>query len=222
MSFEGFNAETLRFLLENKLNNSKEWYDSHKDEYKRLVYNPFCELVKELAPTMLQIDGQVTTVPYRVISRVRRDTRFTRDKSLYRDHVWISFLRDKARMATSPCFWFEINQQGLSYGVGFYRSTPETMSNMREMIISRHPAFQSALKCYESQSRFVIGGEKYKKSKFPDQPENLRTWLDRKYIFFEYAEKGFELAFSKDLPEILKNEFTLLKPIYDFFCIIDA
>lgn len=221
MSFEGFSAQALQFLMENKINNSKDWYDAHKDEYKRLVYNPFTELVNELGPTMLQIDSQIIIKPLRVISRVRRDTRFTKDKSLYRDNIWIVFLRDKARMSTSACFWFEINQRGSSHGVGFYGATPQSMARMREMIIDNHPAFQFALKCYENQNRFLIGGEMYKKSKYPDQPENLKTWLDRKNIYFECSETGYERAFSKDLPEILKQDFKLLKPIYDFLCIID-
>jgi len=51
MSFSGFTKEALRFLYENKMNNSKEWFDSHKDKYKKYVYNPFAELITELAPT---------------------------------------------------------------------------------------------------------------------------------------------------------------------------
>jgi len=221
MSFEGFSAEALKFLLENKINNSKEWYEAHKDEYKKWVYNPFTELVKELGPTMQRIDSQIIIKPSRVISRVRRDTRFTKDKSLYRDNIWIVFLRDKSRMSTSACYWFEISQTGSSHGVGFYGATPQSMARMREMIIDNHPAFRLAQKCYESQNRFVIGGEMYKRSKFPDQPENLKTWLDRKNIYFESAERGYRLAFSKELPQVLKEGFLLLKPIYDFLCIID-
>jgi hypothetical protein len=91
MSFSGFSDKALRFLLENRMNNSKQWYDSHKDEYKKYVYNPFVELVNELAPAVLQIDSQIITVPSKIISRVRRDTRFTKDKTLYRDNVWIVF-----------------------------------------------------------------------------------------------------------------------------------
>lgn len=222
MSFTGFSAKGMQFLYENKLNNSKEWYDSHKADYKKYVYNPFAELVKELAPAMLEIDGSIITVPSKVISRVRRDTRFTKDKSLYRDNVWIVFLRDKARMTTSPCFWFEIGQQGISYGVGFYGATPQSMANMREMIIDRHPAFMNALRCYGAQNEFVIGGEMYKRSKFPEQPDNIKRWIDRKNIYIEKAEAGFKLAFSKELPAVLIQGFQKLKPIYDFFLQIES
>jgi len=222
MGFTGFSAKTLQFLFENKLNNSKEWYDNHKADYKKYVYNPFAELVTELTPAMLEIDGEIITVPSKVISRVRRDTRFTKDKSLYRDNVWIVFLRDKSQMSTSPCFWFEIGQQGTSYGVGFYSATPQSMTNMREMIINRHPAFIKALNLYESQNEFIIGGEMYKRSKFPEQPDNIKRWLDRKNIYIEKAEAGFKLAFSKELPAVLINGYQKLKPVYDFFLLIHS
>ncbi|WP_010248971.1 DUF2461 domain-containing protein [Acetivibrio cellulolyticus] len=221
MSFGGFTSEALKFLLENRFNNSKDWYDSHKDIYKQYVYNPFVGLITELAPTMTEIDSQLLTIPSKLISRVRRDTRFTKDKSLYRDNAWLVFLRDKSQMSSAPCFWFEIGQSGSSYGLGYYGAEASSMANMREMILNSHPKFISALKCYESQNTFVIGGEMYKRSKFPDQPENLKTWLDRKNIYFECVQNDFSLAFSKELPDILKNGFTRLKPIYEFLCAVE-
>lgn len=222
MSFNGFTGEALKFLFENRMNNSKEWYDSHKDVYKEYVYNPFIQLITELAPTMTEIDEQLITVPSKLISRVRRDTRFTKDKTLYRDNVWLVFLRDKNLMSIAPCYWYGISQEGSSYGVGYYGAQTGSMANMREMIINKYPAFIKALECYESQSQFVIGGEMYKRSKFPDQPENLRTWLDRKNIYFECVQNNFKLAFSGELPEVLKKSFKELKPIYDFLCMVEA
>ena len=96
------------------------------------------------------------------------------------------------------------------------------MAAMREMILDRHPAFVNALKFYESQSEFTIGGEMYKRSKFPGQPENIKMWLDRKNIYFENVQNDFKLAFSTDLPETLRNGFRKLKPVYDFFCIAES
>lgn len=222
MGFTGFSNDSLRFLFENKMNNSKEWYDSHKDEYKRFVYKPFEELIKELAPVITEIDSSLITVPSKLISRVRRDTRFSKDKSLYRDNAWLTFLRDKSQMATSPCFWFDINQKGSSYGVGYYGAETGSMERMREMIISRHPAFVNALTFYESQDKFTIGGEQYKKNRYPEQPSNICQWLNRKNIYFECTQNELNIAFSKELPDILKNDYKNLKPIYDFFCAVES
>ena len=221
MSFEGFSAEALKFLFENKLNNSKEWYDGHKGIYKKYVYEPFVELIKELAPVATEIDSKIITVPSRLISRVRRDTRFSRDKTLYRDNVWFVFLRDKSQMSTSPCFWFELSQKGSSYGVGYYGAETHAMARMRELILDKNPVFINALKCYESQNQFIIGGDLFKRSKYPDQPDNLKTWLDRKNVYFESVQNDYNLAFSKDLPQALANAFRLLKPIYDFLLLVE-
>lgn len=222
MGFNGFTGDALKFLFENRMNNSKEWYDSHKDIYKEYVYNPFVQLINELAPAMTKIDEQFITVPAKIISRVRRDTRFTKDKTLYRDNAWLVFLRDKTLMSTAPCYWFGISQKDSSYGVGYYGAQTGSMANMRDMIINKHPAFMKALECYESQNQFIIGGELYKRSKFPDQPENLKTWLDRKNIYFECVQNNFNLSFSKKLPEVLKKGFKEMKPIYDFLCLVEA
>jgi uncharacterized protein (DUF2461 family) len=171
---------------------------------------------------MKEIDEQFITIPSKLISRVRRDTRFTKDKTMYRDNVWLVFLRDKSLMSIAPCYWFGLDQRGSSYGIGYYGAQTGSMANMRDMIINKHPLFLKALKCYESQTQFVIGGEMYKRTKFPDQPENLKTWLDRKNIYFESVQDDFKLAFSKDLPSVLKKSFTELKPIYDFLCMVEA
>ncbi len=222
MGFSGFTPDALKFLFENRLNNSKDWYDSHKADYKRLVYNPFVELITELAPAMTEIDSSIITIPSKLISRVRRDTRFSKDKTLYRDNAWLVFLRDKSIMATSPCFWFEITQKGSSYGVGYYGAEPASMARMREIIVNRYPVFMEALRCYESQDKFVIGGDMYKRSKFPDQPENIKQWLDRKNMFFECTQTDFKLAFSQNLPNVLREGFKTLKPIYDLLCFVEC
>ena len=62
----------------------------------------------------------------------------------------------------------------------------------------------------------------YKRSKFSDQPENLKTWLDRKNIYFECTQTNFKLTFSKELPDVLRKGFKEVKPIYDFLCMVEA
>ena len=89
MAFHGFSAEGVDLLQLNRLQNSKEFYDAHKDEIKRLSIRPFHELIAEMTPEMVKIDPQFVTVPSRMVSRVRRDTRYTKDKTLYRANMWL-------------------------------------------------------------------------------------------------------------------------------------
>lgn len=98
-----FSNEALEFLYINRLNDSREWYNEHKPEYRRLIIEPMTRLIDELTPTVLSIDPELDCTPKigRCISRLYRDTRFSKDKSLYRDVVWCTFSQ---RGDALPCF----------------------------------------------------------------------------------------------------------------------
>ena len=38
--FEGFTAETIDFLWELRMNNSREWMEENRDRYKRVLKEP--------------------------------------------------------------------------------------------------------------------------------------------------------------------------------------
>lgn len=42
--FEGFTAETIDFLWELRMNNSREWMEENRDRYKRVLKEPFDSL----------------------------------------------------------------------------------------------------------------------------------------------------------------------------------
>lgn len=79
--------ETLDFLVENRLQNSRDWFHDHKKVYQEVVLAPLIELVEKLTPVMWEIDPLFITTPKvcKTISRIYRDTRYTKDKSLYRE-----------------------------------------------------------------------------------------------------------------------------------------
>ena len=103
--------EALDFLFINRINNSREFYQQHKSQYRALVVEPLAELVERLAPAVLSIDDQIDCTPKigKCISRIHRDTRFSYDKSLYRDTAWIGFMRIKKLYNGLPGFFFEIS-----------------------------------------------------------------------------------------------------------------
>ena len=62
------------------------------------------ELIEKLTPAMLSIDSQFVTVPRadKIICRIWRDTRYSRDPSLYRNSMWIIFKRDRMHSTDYP------------------------------------------------------------------------------------------------------------------------
>lgn len=213
-----FSAKTLDFLFENRLHDSKAWHDEHKKDFTDLVFTPLHDLVEALAPKMLEIDDKFVVIPQtsKTISRIRRDTRFTHDKSLYRQNMWIVFKRDKSYGQELPSFYFDVSDQGFEYGCGFYYNSTRYMENLRSKILSGDKTFKAADRAYRRQKIFTMTGDSYKRPKFPDEPPKNQEWLNRKSISFNAHSKDFDLLFSDRLAEKLAEDFVLLKPIYEF------
>lgn len=213
-----FSQKTFDFLFQNRMNNSKEWYTEHKSDYNDYVLKPLADLATELAPAISAIDSHIVTEPKvdKTISRIYRDTRFSKDKMLYREEMWLSFRRDKKAFPNYPEFFFVVMPNEYIYGCGYYAATADAMDSVRRLILDDHPMFLKALKAYENQSDFVIDGDVYKKSKYPNQAENIRTWLDRKSICFMCKSTDFSLLFSDNLSEKLASTYKQMEPIYNF------
>ena len=216
--------DALDFLVENRMRNDRPWYNAHKDEFARKVVEPLQELVKAMTPTMREIDPLFELAPKvdKTISRVYRDTRFTHDKSLFRDVMWIVFQRAKVANPTGmPGYWFELSPSRMAYGCGYYQASPAFLEAMRARILAKDPLFLKARAMFEAQDIFELEGERYKRSKHPEQPEDIKFWIDRKSVCLTAYSRDFDLAFSDGLAEKLSAEFRLIKPMYDFWCKVE-
>lgn len=210
-----FSEKTLEFLFENRLHDSKEWYHEHKDLQKKYVTEPFTELIAKLEPTMAIIDLRIDCNPKR-ISRIYRDVRFTKDKSTYRDNMWCTFGAPKAESHELPSFYFGVSPRGYDYGLGYYSADRYTMEAVREMILENNKSFREAKKAYNSQNKFVFGGELYKRNRFPEQPPENCEWLNRKNIFFFYSNSDVKPLFQENLYKEVAADYLTLAPVYKF------
>ncbi len=213
-----FSQDTLDFLFENRMQDSRLWFEEHKEAYRRLVYEPLQALVSALEPTMLALDGALTTEARvdKTICRIRRDTRFSKDKSLYRDHMWIVFKRGKMHGTELPGFYFEIGGDGFNYGCGFYNASTAYMETLRSLVLQQDPAFQKASRAFAAQDVFHLEGDCYRRLHYPDQPPALQQWLERRGICFVADSEDLDLLFSNRLADKLAADFRLLGPMYDF------
>lgn len=223
MAFEGFCAQAMDFLIENRLQNSKEWFEEHRERYEAWVLRPMRALVEELAPTMLDIDPEFTVEPKvgRTISRIFRDVRRVKDGFLFRDEMWITFMRRKRCWEGQPGFYFGFGPDGLAYGYGYYQATPAAMEAMRGMILRKEPLFVQAMDAFSRQTCFCMNGERYKRSRFPDQPPDLRDWLDRKTLSFDCRSTDMDTFCSPRLVPLLADGFRQLAPLHAFFSTVE-
>lgn len=73
-----FSQQSVDFLFENRLHDSREWFRDHKQTYAEQVTEPMKQLILDVAPAVLKIDPLIEINPAR-ISRIYRDMRLNPD-----------------------------------------------------------------------------------------------------------------------------------------------
>ncbi len=214
--FAGISPQALFLLAENRFQDSKAFYEEHKPEILAGVVHPLRRLVEDLAPTMIQIDPLLIVDPLRngCVSRVRRDNRFTHDKRMYRENMWIAFLRDKrANDGCVPAFYMDFSLQGAEWGVGFYSATPAILQTLRNMAKERPQQVEKALRTAQ-KAGFTLSGQPYARPRStPDTPALLRPLFDCKGLRCSRMESA-DFVGDGALVDTLRRGFTALAPFY--------
>lgn len=211
-----FSKESLDFLFENSFRDSKEWYQEHKEDYQTYVIAPFVEFIQKMQPCMDKIDSEIICDP-RKIPRIYRDTRFSKDKSIFRSDLWYSFSRRRSAMDILPEFYFDISPEGYTYGLGYYQAGTARMEIIRSMVLAGDKKFLAAQKAYKKQSVFELCGEEYKKNHYPECSEEIVRWVNKKNLYFSKYSNDFDTLYREDLTDIISADFLAMADVYRFF-----
>ena len=212
--FPGFPEETVRFFLDLRFHNETSWFHAHREAYEAYVRKPFSQFIQAMTPTVMRIADDMETRPNKCLARINRDIRFTRDKSPYRDHVWISFRRPEEERGRFPSFFIEVGVEGVFYGMGAYAPERARMNALRRHL-RLAPEEPEALLA-ELGERFTLYGETYKRLAVPEElPEALVPLYIRKSYYWERS-LPFGRACSAALAAELAADLSRLKPLYDY------
>ena len=113
--FRGWPAEAIEFYEGLEADNSKAYWQDHKDVYETLVRGPMDELLVELAPEFGE--GKIFR-PY-------RDVRFSADKSPYKTAMGASL---------SGGGYIHLSAEGLGAGCGMYMMAPDQLERFRRAV----------------------------------------------------------------------------------------
>lgn len=212
--FQGFPQEMIPFFLELRFHNDKSFMDANRERYYRDVRDPFYAFIMDLGQKMLEIDGDFEVRPHKCLSRINRDTRFSRDKSPYRDHLWLAFRRAGADKDGAPFYWFEVSPEWVSWGLGIWGENPEMMDAMRRRMTARPEDFERLLPCIE-EAGCQMAGRQWKKMAVPENiPPHLKGMYLSRSIYFEKAGTKLEWIYQKRIVNRVYKDFLALAPVY--------
>lgn len=214
--FNGFKKEAFDFLLALGFNNNKAFFQENRQDFIQYVQEPLLRLAENLEPLMQKINPQLVTLPKRTVSRIYRDTRFSKDKTPYRDHMWIAWKYDGESIGDGCGYYFEINPNGYSYGMGMYGPQKERMDYLRGRILANPARFAAVANEPFLNEWFHMGGEDYKK-KLPGEeglPEDLLKYFRKRSFYFEHSGAIDDIILSGRVIEEMEKGYLALVPMY--------
>lgn len=219
--FHGFTDETFEFFMAIQFNNNTEFFHENHDWYVRAVRTPCMELAAALSEVMAEIDDAIELRPNRVVSRINRDLRFSRDKSPYKDYMWLKLRRpgpserENDHQRANPGFYFDISAAESSFGMGFYEESKPHMNGFRRRLITDPETFLNLWR--PLQGEFDLHLNAFKRMK---RPENLHPAVDMWYpirsFWFTRNIGDFSLLKSPALVDVLSDGFRRLAPFYRY------
>ena len=213
--FTGFEDSTFEFFMALSYNNNREFFHSNHDWYERAVRDPLRELTADLAPVLLKIDPDIEVRPAKVISHINRDLRYSRDKSPYRDYMWLGF--HKAGWNKQDCFhlYFDISAEGAHCGAAMYGADRLWMENLRRAIRENTDEARKVL-LDPRLKQFKLGGERLRRISRPECVDAaLAEWYDRRYLFLE-RDIAIAECRSAELVAEVASYLKRLKRLYNF------
>ncbi|MEO8371947.1 MAG: DUF2461 domain-containing protein [Candidatus Solibacter sp.] len=138
--FAGFPAEGLQFFASLQRNNRREWFQPRKQIFDDQLKQPMRELVAAVNGSLQRFAPDYVNDPDKAIYRIYRDTRFSNDKTPYKDHIAASMHRRGVKCSAG--FYFAVSHKEFAIGGGLYQPDKDTLAALRTCFAERHAEFR--------------------------------------------------------------------------------
>ena len=206
------------FLCDLEQNNNREWFNSHKESYLQAqkIFNDFTlQLIEAIGKWDKEIEKsalQLKDCTYRIY----RDTRFSKDKSPFRDHLWLCFRRAAEPREGSVNFFFELGPTTLGWGMGTWGENRPMMDALRRHITANPAQVEKTLRAAKlAANDFGFFGSTWKRIAIPENvPECLHPWYAGREIYVGKQHPDMGQIGSAAILDTVRADFEALAPLY--------
>ena len=203
MSFTGFPEAALDFYDDLEADNSKVFWEAHREVYRTAVAEPMAALMDELADEF----GRPK------IFRPYRDVRFSKDKTPYKTH-------QGAFVPVGPAtgYYVQIGAPGVLVAAGYYDASATRLASFRRAI--DHDRFGRALERIVGrlgERGWSIDGDRLKTAPRGWDIGHPRIELLRFKTLSARRDYGFgEIIHSPELVERIRTDWRETTPLLDW------
>lgn len=211
-----FPAETLSFLTDLRAHNEKAWFEANRDRYEAGYVGPAKAFVEAIAPALEELVPGIATDPKvnGSIFRINRDTRFTKDKIPYKDHLDLWFWEGERTTATSGLF-LRIAPDAVTVGAGAHGFDRDRLTRYRTAVMAPEAGRDLAsIAAALGRAGHDIGGATYARTPRGFTPTSDQDRFLRHSALHVAAELPADLALDPRLIATLVRHWRAFVPLH--------
>lgn len=201
---------TLKFLKDLGKNNTREWFNDHRDEYEDVKTNAKAFLA-DLEAEMNKTD----VIEKTKLFRIHRDVRFSKDKTPYNTHISMSMSREGALRRGG--YYLRITPGASVVACGFWAPNPEDLKLIRSHISADSKPLRKILGSKKFKDVFgSLEGEQVKTSPRgfdKDHPDLDLIRYKQLIVTKSFSDK--EVLGPKFMKEVV-NSYKAIRPFFDY------
>jgi uncharacterized protein (TIGR02453 family) len=141
-----FSNEALKFLRGLKRNNDRVWFEARRGLFEKELKEPMLKLIGEVNEAMAEFAPMHVRPPQKIMMRIYRDIRFSKDKRPYKNHVSAWWVRDGLQKTSGAGFYFSVTPEEVVVAAGAYMPEREQLLAIRRYLAEHHEEFRAVMK----------------------------------------------------------------------------
>lgn len=218
--FAGFPKDFLAFFRELAKHNDREWFAANKERFRTSVQEPTLAFIAAMDLPLGRIaDCFVADARPQGGSmfRIYRDTRFSRDKTPYKEHAACQFRHMAGKDAHAPGFYVHIEPKEVFFGGGIWRPPSPGLRAVREAIAADPERWTEITRAPAFRRRFgAVEGDSLKRPPQGFDPEHPLIEDLKRTSFFAVQTVKADAILSKDFVRDVAKAFEALGPFMEF------
>ncbi len=197
---------TLLFLKTLSKNNTREWFNAHKNKYLKAHQN-MCDVVDSILVEMKKHDELTNETGKKSLLRIYSDVRFKKDKAPYSPRFAFRFQR--ATKLRRGGYYVNVNPGNSFLACGFFSPNPEDLKRIRQDIEMNYPDWKKLLKTKSIKDNFdELKGEKLGSAPrgFSKEHEGIELLKHKQFVFRHDFTNAEVLSpnFGKEVDRLFK------------------
>lgn len=218
--FTGFPKDFLAFFRELAKNNDRAWFEANKERFRSNVQEPTRSFIAAMdLPLGRFADCFVADARTQGGSmfRIYRDTRFSRDKTPYKEHAACQFRHQAGKDAHAPGFYVHFEPKEVFFGGGIWRPPSAELRAVREAIAADPERWTEITRAPAFKRRFGgVEGDSLKRPPQGFDPEHPLVEDLKRVSFFAVQTVKPDAILSKDFAKEVAKSFEALAPFMEF------